>query len=307
LGNIPKDGFIDVSGYIPTPLSRTRYEFWVNGRYIKHPDDLVILSPTTFQLRNLKSLHNFELIELVDDVDDNDLMKRGNVYIATNGKAYTTYERALMSNLDFRQQNLQYTFYGYPNHTNLQDYIGDIKPDPNNRDIETNILSYLKLQDVSDYNDIWNVPSINGVDLYHLTTTDLGIEEVPSQMILDAYDNAWKREILTNPIFPMSHSDGSMRRNNDYNIYVRASDDERDGMPNIDTSNMFVIYTTGSSAKYQSLYISTSETALISDTSCTLKIIPFVKNGTKIYIDQKYEGMWVHSTDSKYQPKKIQS
>ena len=79
LNTIPKDGFIDVTGYVPTPLTRERYEWWVNGRYVN--DDVVILSPTSFQLTNLKSLHNFELIELVDDVDDSQLMLKSNMYV----------------------------------------------------------------------------------------------------------------------------------------------------------------------------------------------------------------------------------
>ena len=300
LANIPKDGFIDVTGYIPTPLSRHRYEWWVNGRYIHDPSDIIILSPTTFQLRNLKSLHNLELIELVDDMVDNTLVKHGPVYVALDGSVYTSYETAMLCNVDIMENRIQYTFYGFPNHTKLQDYVGDMVSKPNNRDIEPNILESLSLP-TTDYRETWNVPLINGVPIYHVTTDQMGFQEIPNDKVLHAFDIAWKREILTNPNFPMTHRDASMVNDSIYQIHVHPSNDE-DGMPNVDTSGMFVIYLSGVDATYQTLYISTSENAVISNTTHTQKIIPFVKPGTRIYIDQKYRGMWIHSTDDRYEP-----
>ena len=283
INNIPEDGFIDVSGFIPTPLSRERYEWWVNGRYIKDPEDLVILSPTSFQLRNLKSLHNFELIELVDDTGDNDLVKHDVVYMGIDGTAYSSYERALLSKKDITQQDIRYTFNSYPNHTKLQDYIGDMLPDPKNRDVEPNILEGL-------VTDTLNVPSINGVSLYHVTTEQLGLCETPFQDILDVYDKTWKKEILTNPLFPTTHADSSWINRSFNQLRVK-----RDG-------DMYRILIKGIYDKYQTLYISKTETGEIDDTPNTLKIIPFIKNGTIIHIDQKYHGMWIHSTNKTYKP-----
>ena len=52
---IPQYG---VTGYIPTPLSRDRFEWWVNGRQIED-DNIVILSPTSWPNVSLISFKLF--------------------------------------------------------------------------------------------------------------------------------------------------------------------------------------------------------------------------------------------------------
>jgi hypothetical protein len=63
---------------------------------------------------------------------------------------------------------------------------------------------------------------------------------------------------------------------------------------------MFVIHVYGLTEKYHTLYISKLEDGGIDETDQTVKIIPFVKNGTRIHIDGKYRGLWIHSTSPNY-------
>ena len=288
LNTIPQDGFIDVTGYVPTPLTRERYEWWVNGRYVN--DDVVILSPTSFQLTNLKSLHNFELIELVDDVDDSQLMLQSNMYVGLNGKLYSSYEAALLSNQDIIQQDIRYTFNAYPNHTKLQDFSKGIV-NPNNKDVEINILNGYVSNTASSYEDLYNYPTINGVQLHHVTTEQMGLYEIPFNDIIKEYDKVWKKEILNNELFPMTHRDSTMMSDTYNRIHVHESD-KYDGM--------FVVHVYGLEQKYHTLYISTLEDGGIDETDYTQKIIPFVKNGTRVHIDGKYRGMWIHTTAPNY-------
>lgn len=289
--NIPQDGIIDVTGYIPTPLSRTRYEWWVNGRQIL-PDNIIILSPTSFQLINLRSLKNFELIELVDDVNTSELMKKGNVYLDADGKTYGSYRLALLSGKTMVDQNIRFLF-NTSNHTPMHDYTRTISNRPNNIDIESNILTDIEkdTEDVTSYTEIQNIPSINGVSLYNTKTHDIGIKEIPITDIIDILDDVWKEELITNPLFPISHH---QLLETESNIVLHKSNPNIIGYTNDD---MVTVYASGISDKFFTLYISSDVNGDIDDTSSTLKIIPFFKVGTYILIEKKYEGMWLHSTE----------
>ena len=291
LSDIPSDGFIDVTGYVPTPLSRERYEFWVNGRFIPS-DNVIIVSPTSFQLINLKSLHNFELIELVEDVTDSQLMNRGSMYIGLDGTMYSSYERVMMANTNVIGQDIRYTFNAYPNHTKLQDFTKGIIT-PNNKDLEIDILSGYTTSSGSttSYTQLTKYPSINGVPLHHLISEHIGIQEIPFDDIIKIYDRVWKKEILDNELFPMTHRDSTMMSDTFNRIHVHESDKYE---------GMFVVHVYGLTEKYHTLYISKLEDGGIDETDQTVKIIPFVKNGTRIHIDGKYRGLWIHSTSPNY-------
>ena len=161
---IPKDGIIDMTGYLPTPLSRDHYEFWVNGRYIR--DELTILSPTSIQLTNLKSLRNFECVELVDDYSDSELMQKGPVYIDLEGNVYSSHKLAVSSGKNIYTEDIQYTFNGNNQH-GLINSTRSIISNPNNKDIEKDILDTISI--VSDtptyYEELINIPSIRILDL----------------------------------------------------------------------------------------------------------------------------------------------
>ena len=277
---IPKNGLIDFTGYIPTPLSRDRYEFWVNGRCLVD-ENLIIVSPTAIQLRNLTSLHNFELIELVDDVDSNpNVFPTGSVYMDLEGHTFSSYQLMMLSNARIRYQNIKYRFY-FNTKSSLDTYTKNIIPNPNNKDIETDILSYIQLDDsVTSYNELYNIPSINGVDIYHPTTSDLGIIEIPHEKIEEVYDNVWSYEITMNPLFPMTHRD--LLSSSEY--------------VNINVYDEFRIVLTGICDKFFTVYITTSPNSNISDLTHAQKIIPMVKVGTTIMLDSTFRGMWVHTT-----------
>ena len=297
---IPVDGLIDLTGYVSNPLSRNRYEFWVNGRCLKD-DNFIILSPTVLQLKNLKSLRHFECIELIDDIDtDSELFENGNLYTDINGNTYSNYKLAMLSNSKIQDQKIAYIF-NTNNHTSLQSYLGSILPNPNNQDYEEDILKSITFDDSNtDYNKLINLPSINGVTLFHPTLFDLGIREVDNGKIVDMLDNVWKFEVLTNPLFMTSHIDP----NDKVGLYVKTIDtDEWNGITV--EPGTFEVRIRGYNNKYMTLYVSDTYQGLIDNINSTKKIIPFISNGDYILLDKSFRGMWICSTDSSINPTKL--
>lgn len=289
LNEIPSDGIIDMTGHIPTPLTRDRYEFWVNGRCIKDDKSLTILSPTSIQLCNLNSLHNFECVELVDDVYDSDILPHGNVYIDLYGNYYhtNTYEsflQMMMNNRYVVEQRIDYMFYNLQ-HDQLFEYTGCVNKHPNNHDIEPNILDGLKLSETSNYREMIHLPTINGVTLYNPSVKDLGLYEINNNDILDLYDKIWKHESIVNPYIPLHHKSDIM------NIPVIKYDKDPE-------NDCYFIEVTGQYDGFFTIYISSSNVANIDDTSNTIQIIPFVSCGVSIRLDgiDKYKKKYVHTT-----------
>ena len=291
LSNIPKNGFIDVTGYVPSPLSRDRYEFYVNGRNITHTSSLNILSPTTIQLTNLRSLKNFELIELVDDMNDSDVFKQGPVYVALNGDAFSSYRQMALSNKDVTRQDIKYVFNVYM-HDKLHDYTNTFIDNPNNVDDEEDILSGITETQSIDYRDFYNLPSINGIQLMNIDTKDIGLIEIPPEKIYDKLDNTWKREILTNPFFNKTHYVSNTTRE----IVLHTTDAYNLSWLLQNVDDVICAYITGNTTKYFTLYISNTYDGVIDDVDNTLKIIPFVKCGTYVLIDKSYAGKYLHAT-----------
>jgi hypothetical protein len=148
-----------------------------------------------------------------------------------------------------------------------------------------------------DYNKLMNIPKFNGVSIFHPKLQDLGISEIPEEKIIEKFDEVWKIEAVTNPVFMMTHRDtsigGDMR-----NLVLHMkeiTDSEWNGIE-IDDTNSILIYATGPMDKYFSLYLSNLEDGEIDDVDNTVKIIPFVTAGVYILIDKKYKGFWLHST-----------
>lgn len=287
---IPSSGIINVTGYIPTPLTRERYQFWVNGEDKTNSDDLHIISPTSIQFTNLTSLRNFELVELVYDMNDSLINAKGNVYVDLNGKAFSSYNLCLKSNAPIIKQSLQYTF-NINNHTPLHDYTSSIINNPNNVNIDTDILDYIITPEPKTYNDIHNTPIINGVPLHHPTFTSLGFVESSNLEIINKLDNVWKKEILTNPHFCITHKNG-VYNNSDVllTLHVRK---------NVNTTcdaDYYIGYVTGISEEYLSMYVSNNSTDNIYDTSNVLKIVGFIRTGVEVFIDKSYHGKWLHTT-----------
>ena len=298
LTHIPVDGIIDMTGYLPTPLSRERYEFWVNGRCVSDKKDLLILSPTSIQLCNMKSLKNFECIELIDDVDnDNDLFHQGPVYVDINGNTYSNYKLAMLSNSKINKQNLSFIFNAN-NHEKINDYSKCIV-DPNNHDMEADILSTITFDDSNvDYNKLSNIPSINGISLFHTKLDNIGLSEIDNIDIIKAFDKVWKREAATNPFFINTHRCDTNITNNKSGsvIHIKKITEPNWHGLDIDTTNMFAVHVTGPIDKYFSLYVSNLEDGVIDDINNTLKIIPFVSSSVYILLDSSYDGLWSHST-----------
>jgi hypothetical protein len=163
------------------------------------------------------------LIELVDDVDDSQLMLKSNMYVGLDGKMYSSYENAFLSNQDIIQQDIRYTFNAYPNHTKLQDFSKGII-NPNNKDVEINILNGYVSNSATSYEDLYHYPTINGVQLHHVTTEQIGLYEIPFDDIIKEYDRVWKKEILDNELFPMTHRDSTMMSDTYNRIHVHESD-----------------------------------------------------------------------------------
>lgn len=278
---IPEDGFIDLTGYLPTPLSRDRYEFWINGRQISNPSDLIILSPTSIQLCNLKSLRNFEVIELVDDINESIITPEQPVYIGLDGSLFISYKHALHSNMSIVDQNTVFS-YNIGQHNSIHDYIGNIIDDPNNIDTEPDILESIEFEDSNNYNDIVNIPSINGKTLYHLTTESIGISEIPYDEMISEFNKVWKYEMLTDPLFVNDHH--ALVDYTGPKFRIKKSDNE------------ITITITGNYEKYFTLFISKNIDDVISDVNNVVKVIPFVRTGIQIIIDDSYQNMWLKST-----------
>ena len=304
---IPADGVIDMTGYLPTPLSRDRYEFWVNGRFIDG-DSLIILSPTSVQLRNLKSLRNFEVIELVDDINtDNELFKEGNLYVDINGNTYSNFRLAMLSNAKIRHQDIMYGFNANV-HNSINDYTKDVISEPNNIDVEDDILSNVQLDDsdAGNYEKMYNLPSINGVTIFHPKLQGLGLSEIPNTKIIEMFDKVWRIEALTNPCFMMTHKQKeNIEEETGLKLHIKQlTEPHWEGIQE-DTTGMFLLYATGPVDKYFSYYISKTSDGAIDDIENTVKIIPFVMAGVYVLIDKKYQGMWLHSTHGQTKPIRI--
>lgn len=279
---IPKNGIIDMTGYLPSPLSRDHYEFWVNGRYLR--DEVKIISPTCVQLINLKSLRNFECVELVDDFNDSILTDQHNVYVDINGKTYSSYRLAKNDNTVY-SQDIKYTFNANEQEP-LQSYTKPVISNPNNKNIEEDIMKTIVSNE-----DAPEIPSLNGVDISYLYSQDIGLLEAPNEKILEMFDKVWKYEQTTNPLFPNRHI------NSNKTITLKSKYSIED--------DMYILYATGKIDKSMTLYISNSPSAKIDDTSNTLKIIPFIRNGVFVYVDKQYQGKWLHSTIPNTEPIKI--
>lgn len=279
LRDIPVDGLIDVTGYVPTPLSRERYEFWVNGRCVDN-DDIIIVSPTAFQLCNLISLKNLDVIELVDDYENNELMKLGNVYIDLNGHVYSSYNKALMSKSNIIHQDIRF-IYNVDTHQSIQNHVSTIISNPNNKNIEDDILNNITFND-----DIVDIPNINGVSVYYPSTKSLGVSDIPNDKIIESFDDKWKYERLTNPYFSITHQNDI--RHDGYITLKQKQTETFD--------EYFVVHASGCTGEYFSVYISNNSNDDIDNVVNTLYIIPFVKVGMLVLIDKKYRGKWLHTT-----------
>ena len=253
------------------------------------------------QLRNLTSLRNFELIELVDDMSlSQSVFPTGGVYTDLEGHTFTSYLLALMSNQNIRYQNMKYRFY-WNTKSKLDTYVGDIVKNPNNDNVEEDILSYITLpSSVTSYHDLFNIPTINGVPLYHPTTTDLGLMEIPAEKIVEDYDKTWRYEMTMSGVFPFSNRD--LLSSTQYmNILVHP-------LRHIETSGDTCVYriiTTGQCNKYFTIYITTNPEAPISS-GYTKKIIPMLSLGTEIIVGDEFHGMYVCTTFENCKPKRIE-
>jgi large subunit ribosomal protein L23 len=187
--HIPQDGIIDLTGKIPTPLSRDRYEIWVNGRQVYDDQHITILSPTTFQLRNMISLKNLEVIELIDDVDNTILTPTGPVYIDIDGAIYTSYIEMMKHHANLIDQSVHY-YFNQTLHSDMDTYVIEPYRNPNNKDYEEDILNYLTFDDtIMSYDELHNIPTINGNDVRNMTSETIGFMELPNDIILHMFDD----------------------------------------------------------------------------------------------------------------------
>ena len=274
---IPSNGLIDLTGYIATPLTRSNYEFWINGRCLNNEKNLIILSPTIIQLTNVTSLRNFEVIELVHDVNDSELRPHGPIYSDLAGNTFGSYIQALTSNKAIRYQTVKYSF-GTNIQSGLDKYANDITDKPNNVDVEPDILANLDSDETAtSYRQLYNIPSINGIPLRHPTIEDLGMMEIPGEEIISMYNKTWAYEICTRNNFPLTHMD---LLNTSERVRLHASIFE----------NQYRVYTTGICSKYFTLYISDA----IDGTP--IQVIPMIQLGKSILLLISYEGKWIRCT-----------
>jgi uncharacterized protein YlbG (UPF0298 family) len=150
---------------------------------------------------------------------------------------------------------------------------------------------------IDSYTELDNKPSINGINIYNMNSTDLGLNEIPINDIIKKYDEVWKKEIIMNPLFIMSHRDNY--KTMDKVILHRRSASAL-GYP-----NAIAVYASGYSDKYFTLYISKSSNGKINEIMNTVKVIPFIRVGIYAIIEKEYEGLWLHCTEPNVQSIKI--
>lgn len=290
---IPSNGVIDLTGLIPTPLSRDRYEFWVNGRYVSNPDQIIILSPTTFQLRNMTSLKNLDVIELVDDITPNMINRLGPTYVDFDGNTYCSYLEILRKRADIVDQSVMFMF-NQDTHSDFDTYLYEKIRDAHNHDYETDIMSYITTPEVTSYLELHNIPTINGVSIFNLRTSDIGFQEIPNREILHTFDKVWKREGLDG-VTPFKHM----------SAYIDTIGDEQ--LLHVEkVTDGYEVYASGLSDDCFTLYISTSRYGKIDEIERTLQIIPMVRPGTHVLIHERFAGNWLHSTIPNTQAIKIE-
>ena len=281
---INENGIIDLTGYIPTPLSFDRYEFWINGRYLTKKN-VIITSPTTLQLVNLRSLRNFEVIELCDDYyQDSPTFHRSVVYETLDGKRCSSMKQVMLHNEDASKYIKQSIRFGFctNNSSTIDTYLGNYVDNPNNADIEHDIMLDI-IQSSSSYYDI----SINGTTVKNVLLDDLKGIEIDAKMMMEMLNDVWKYERLTD--FDM---DTSFE-------YVSDTGDETfiqlhcKYNPEDDT---YDVHTSGKYEGYFSVYITRDPTADISDTDNTERIVTVMRLGVTLSIPSEYAGMYLKTT-----------
>lgn len=281
---INEDGIIDLTGYIPTPLSFDRYEFWINGRYLTKKN-VIITSPTTLQLVNLKSLRNFEVLELCDDYyQDSPTFDRSIVYETLDGKKCSSMKQVLLQNTESSKYIKQSIRFGFNtnNASTLDTYIGNYVDNPNNADIEDDIMNDI-VQSSSSYYDI----SINGKTIKNVLLDDLGFIEITSEQIMPILNDVWKYERLTD--FDMDTSFEYLSDDGDEEfIQLHCKYDAEEDVYNV--------YASGKYNGYFSAFITRDPSKNIADIINTEKIITALRLGVTISIPSEYVGMYLKTT-----------
>ena len=281
---INENGIIDLTGYIPTPLSFDRYEFWINGRYLTKKN-VIITSPTTLQLVNLRSLRNFEVIELCDDYyQDSPTFHRSVVYETLDGKRCSSMKQVMLHNEDaskYVKQSIRFGF-GTNNSSTIDTYLGNYVDNPNNADIEHDIMLDI-VQSSSSYYDI----SINGTTVKNVLLDDLKGIEIDAKMMMKMLNDVWKYERLTD--FDMDTSFEYVSDTGDETfIQLHCKYNQED--------DTYDVHTSGKYEGYFSVYITKDPTADISDTNNTERIVTVMRLGVTLSIPSEYAGMYLKTT-----------
>ena len=180
----------------------------------------------------------------------------------------------------------------------MQTYTRSIISNPNNINLEKDILETVQfnLDNPTYYEELFNIPSINGVDIYSPKSYHLGLIETPNKKILEMFDKIWRREQCTDPLFPSTHiRDLGLIDGENVVLHTRYSGKD----------DMYVLYASGISNGFFTFYISKSPSGKIDDTANTLKILPFIRTGVFVYVDKSVQGRWLHCTHPNVKPIKI--
>ena len=119
-------------------------------------------------------------------------------------------------------------------------------------------------------------PTINGVSVYYPSTRSLGISDIPNNKIIELFDDKWKYERLTNPYFSITHQNDIK-----YDGYITLKQKQTETFKEYCT-----VHASGRTDEYFSMYISNNSDGKIDDVVNTLYIIPFVKVGMMVLIDE---------------------
>jgi len=164
---------------------------------------------------------------------------------------------------------------------------------PNNKNIDEDILNYITTPNPTSFDEVHNLPQINGVPLQHPSITSLGFVEASNNIIINMLDKVWKNEIINDSNFWITHRDGVIKINpSPLVLHIKH---------NLDSTcdaDYYVGYVTGLSDEYFTMYVSNKSTDKIYDTANVLKIIGFIRSGVEVFIDKSLHHKWLHTTSS---------
>jgi len=214
LAQIPRSGYLDLSGKLNKPLSKHHYEFWVNGKLLS--DELTIVSPSKLILHGLTSLRNLEILEINRDPHEyfSDVFL-GVKYQNDRPFPYFNYRTYLDDAIEGNRAGEELDRFSSQERNLLLDPVypqvprdhSSYKEYPENTDTERNIFQKIyspndiPIPDNLDLSPYLNIdgPTLEGLPFSGNNTdwSAYGLREMTEEELNDLLNQVWSEEILS--------------------------------------------------------------------------------------------------------------